>query len=960
MSSIPGCQRSFERWPVSTAMQLSALLVYAVALGATPTLTAPQPCRTCSSAETGPGTTAHVIGFVVNYKTSASPISGINGTLFTEIVYQTFAIANGICVVENPLVDTQQAFGGNALGNDTNAEPFKGNFYQLRLLKQQPGNAGRLRTLISVGGWTYSTNLSVIASSSAGRRQLASSCTQLARYYGFDGIELRWEYPVMGGASTGVYSQADKENMPLLLAEFRSQDPGLLLTTNAWYTEDVLFPMYDLAAIANQVDWIHADMSGLWPGGSSSTAHYANLYYNLASPSSETVDGLVVAALAAGVPPCKFILGVPLSYPAWRTSSSSAYNFPALFTTGQPYLTGTDAGLYRYRDAMQLYGGGSGSYRIVLDGNSSASVLYGRTSRVWIPIETVQSVTAKADYISAKSLGGASFTDLSGDTTTFQLVTAMQSALKRSSPCNGQPAPAPSGDAVPGYERQAPGACEPVSNTPGVAPALQTATRVIGRYTNYKGQVLPVAGINGSLLTHIIYESAMTNASFQCLPSSAYLDTLQVFGSNALGDDSGDPYHGNFNQLRRLKLKYPHLKTILQLGPSVMYSSMLSVPARQAVFVSSCIAMMQQYGFDGLNIKWENPILGSSYMNDPHLPTDRTQLPVLMGLLRSQMPAGALLTLTIDAIASDVYVMYDMPGIVPYADFIEFKNEWMWGTWSHNPAHLNPLHFNTNSNERFSIEASIVQLLNWGVPHCKLVLGVAVYGVAWQLSAPVSKPFYPNAFVAYGSGYTAGSSDEGGHYRYRDVQALMRASPGAWVDYWDPVSQSSLLYNATGNVVISYENPASIAAKAAYVKSMALGGFAIDDLDGDTMDFALLYNAVLALSSRARSTTKIRQATKVSATTATPGLIPRSILILSKWDAKNNFRTEVYDSGSVDGLSIPGFIASTHWRTDDSLEDNLDRFVRYRTTRWYSWARIHQPGSDVFRGPGQTSEPGWR
>ncbi|CEP01686.1 hypothetical protein PBRA_008628 [Plasmodiophora brassicae] len=83
--------------------------------------------------------------------------------------------------------------------------------------------------------------------------------------------------------------------------------------------------------------------------------------------------------------------------------------------------------------------------------------------------------------------------------------------------------------------------------------------------------------------------------------------------------------------------------------------------------------------------------------------------------------------------------------------------------------------------------------------------------------------------------------------------------------------------------------------------------------------------------------------------------VNEAVLILSKWDAKNNFRTEVYDSGSVDGLSIPGFIASTHWRTDDSLEDNLARFTRYRTTRWYSWAQANAHRtelSDDYQLPG--------
>ncbi|CEP01026.1 hypothetical protein PBRA_008338 [Plasmodiophora brassicae] len=652
------------------------LLVFVAAYELAPARAAPQACRNCSSSATGPGTSARIIGHFVNWKSSVLQVAGIDGSLLTEIVYEQFDIVNGQCVVNDVWGDTQKQFGSNVLGDDTNASPYKGNFYQLRLLKQQPGNVGRLRTLIMIGGWSSSSNLSVIASTSAGRRLLASSCTGLARYYGFDGVDVGWQYPVRGGAPKNVYSASDKTNLPLLLAAFRSQDPGLLLTTTIRYQQDTLFPTYDLAAIANQVDWIHADTFGSWGTWSSSTGHYANLYYNLASPNTQTVDGMVQQALAAGVPPCKFILDVPLSFPAWTTSQSVAASFPALFTTGSGYSTGaTDGGMFRYRDVVSIASGGS--YQFVWDSISAASVLYSTSTLVWIATETTQSTAAKAAYVTSNNLGGVKFLDLSGDTSSFQIVTAMQSALKSAAPCSGQVAAVPLSGAIPGYQQQAPGACAPVTSSAGV-PALRTATRVIGRFTNYKQSFLAVADIDGTLLTHVIYESAVANSSWQCDFESAWYDIQQVLGANALGDDTNDPYHGNFNQLRRLKLKYPHLKTILQLGPDVLFSSLLSVPARQSAFVSSCVAMMRQYGFDGLNIYWNNPVTGASYKSDPHLSTDRTQLPVVMQMFRAQMPPGALLTLTMTSMAYEMYAMYDVPGIVPYVDFIEYRNEWMW------------------------------------------------------------------------------------------------------------------------------------------------------------------------------------------------------------------------------------------------------------------------------------------
>lgn len=176
------------------------LLVFVAAYGLAPARAAPQACRNCSSSATGPGTSARIIGHFVNWKSSVLQVAGIDGSLLTEIVYEQFDIVNGQCVVNDVWGDTQKQFGPNVLGDDTNASPYKGNFYQLRLLKQQPGNVGRLRTLIMIGGWSSSSNLSVIASTSAGRRLLASSCTGLARYYGFDGVDVGWR--TSDGATT--------------------------------------------------------------------------------------------------------------------------------------------------------------------------------------------------------------------------------------------------------------------------------------------------------------------------------------------------------------------------------------------------------------------------------------------------------------------------------------------------------------------------------------------------------------------------------------------------------------------------------------------------------------------------------------------------------------------------------------------------------------------------------------
>ena len=136
-----------------------------------------------------------------------------------------------------------------------------------------------IRTLISLGGWTFNENAETrsrftnMVETQANRARFIASCIAFARLHTFDGVDIDWEYP--GHAGQGGRPQ-DKANFVLLLAEFRAAivvdatnrglEP-LLLAIAVGAGASTVQNAYDVAAIHPHLDWIGVmsyDFHGSW------------------------------------------------------------------------------------------------------------------------------------------------------------------------------------------------------------------------------------------------------------------------------------------------------------------------------------------------------------------------------------------------------------------------------------------------------------------------------------------------------------------------------------------------------------------------------------------------------------------------------------------------------------------------------------------------------------------------
>lgn len=363
-------------------------------------------------------------------------------------------------------------------------------------------------------------------------------------------------------------------------------------------------------------------------------------------------------------------------------------------------------------------------------------------------------------------------------------------------------------------------------------------------------------------LTHINYAFANISPDLLAQLGDANADIQMAYTAANSVDGVADTneagaLRGSFNQLRKLKAKYPQLKVLISVGGwswSNRFSDAALTPASRTAFVKSCVELfiqgrfapnVRQPGvFDGIDIDWEFPGVAGASKN--FRAEDSRNFTELLTEFRQQLDAqGAadgkryLLTIATSAVAS-TYAKLELDRIHPHLDAINLMAYDFHGAWDKTANFQSALFAAPNdpsAAQNLTCDAAVQGFLKAGVPASKLNLGVPFYGRGWTGVEPG-----PDGTGRFQKAHGAAPADGGGEKGMSDYRVLKNLSP-AFAPHWHAEAKAFSVYNAESKTFWTYDNADVMAAKAAYITAKNLGGAMIWELGGDD-DSATLLNAL--------------------------------------------------------------------------------------------------------------------
>ncbi|MFD0145358.1 MULTISPECIES: glycoside hydrolase family 18 chitinase [unclassified Streptomyces] len=369
-----------------------------------------------------------------------------------------------------------------------------------------------------------------------------------------------------------------------------------------------------------------------------------------------------------------------------------------------------------------------------------------------------------------------------------------------------------------------------VRTTGGDPPQPPGSTVKLGYFTNWGvyGRNYHVKNIatsgSASKITHINYAFGNVTGG-RCTIGDSYADYDKAYTADQSVDGVADtwdqPLRGNFNQLRKLKKAYPHIKVLWSFGGWTWSGGFGQAVQNPTAFAQSCYDLVEDPRwadvFDGIDLDWEYP-------NACGLSCDTSgpaSFKNMMQAMRAKFGSNALVTaaVTADASSGGKIDAADYAGAAPYMNWFNVMTYDFFGAWAAQgpTAPHSPLTSYAGIPQAgFNSAEAIAKFKAKGVPANKLLLGIGFYGRGWTgvtQSAPGGTA----------TGPAAGTYEQG----IEDYKVLRNSCPANG-------TVAGTAYAHCGSNWWSYDTPATVTSKMSWAKNQGLGGAFFWEFSGDT------------------------------------------------------------------------------------------------------------------------------
>lgn len=331
----------------------------------------------------------------------------------------------------------------------------------------------------------------------------------------------------------------------------------------------------------------------------------------------------------------------------------------------------------------------------------------------------------------------------------------------------------------------------------------------------------PASSINTSLYTHLYYYSLSLDEanSYRVLVPEDQFPTLSTFSSS-------------------VKANNPSFKTLLSIATNnhqssasnAAFSTMASDPALRSSFINSTIEVARTNKFDGLDLAWQFP----------STPSDMTNLGILLAEWRSQISEEALYPASTLLLTATVYfsnhLFDETTESLDYpTEVISVSLDW-----------INALCFDYHKNSNvtannaalfdkashFSTSYGITSWLDAGIPPCKLVMGIPLYGRSWFLRNKAKNE--PGAPVV-ATGPRQKMSNQTGVMAYSEIQQLMKDYNSRFI--YD--KKNVISYFHSGDLWVSFDSPEVAEDKITFAWESRLLGYFLWPINFDDSSYTI-------------------------------------------------------------------------------------------------------------------------